>query len=486
MNALYYLSGAAGLVTIGYAFKLLLAGDSQQTAEQAGLIERQSLKEISDIWTDPVLALSAIAYLWREAEPEPTQDVRPRPEFRHSEIGAFFTRYVAKPYVKGNRRIVIEKLLQLLDSEGDCPSVVGRGVHARESEQERKYGDESYAYLAKIPLWQHSLAVAERYVAKFQHDAMHPDALIVALAHDIGKIPAQYEKFYRRSDHPVTSGLLLLSIPEFKELSNYEELERAIQNHHDMVTNHHLPTLLKEADQEVRKQELARMLASTTGGSSDQPQPPPTQDCSSAIAEHAKDSPSTEAEGIPAKEEPDASSSETDSPEAGRSKESDKYVPHEHRLPDWLNLDALVTCIAERINVIVKDEELKGLWHAYSTIDGYVWVSEKLVWKTLKEVCGQRVDLLAADADEAKRRDWLYSVVRKLGEQGAVCTAMMKDGYYQVPVTVITGTGKTFSAFYIPFLTRAFGADAKQLERLKGSQIRGLVRNIVPRMQAPL
>lgn len=457
MNAIFYVSGVAGVLTFGYACKVLLTRDKEPQEADPGVIERQALKDISDIWTAPVLTLAEIAHLWRERELEPDTVKRPRPVFNHPEINDFYKGYVAKPYVKGNRRIVIEKLLQMLDEQGDCSSVVGRGVQARGTEREAKYGEESYAYLASIPLWRHSLEVAKCYIRKFQHDTMHPAAMIIALGHDIGKIPAHYERFYRQWDHPETSALLLMGIPEFQAINDFKELEKTVRGHHDMVTNQRLQTLLKEADQETRQIELAEMTTAATARAADSG-PKPT--------ESSSDDP-----------EPDM--------EIAERKEAGKFVPRELSLPDWLSLDAVLLYIAERINIVVKDDELKGLWQAYSTADGYVWVDEKLCWKALKVVSNQHAQLLAADADEAARRNWLYSVVRKLGEQGAICTAMMKKGYYQAPVCVITGSGKTFTAFYIPFFSRAFGVDAHQLEHRKGSQIRGLVKNIVPKILVP-
>jgi len=478
LNAIFYVSGVAGVLTFGYACKVLLTKEQEPREAEPGAIEHQALKDISDIWTAPVLALVEIAHLWREQELEPNTVKRPRPVFEHPEINDFYKGYVAKPYVKGNRRIVIEKLLQMLDEQGDCSSVVGRGVQARSTETEAKYGEESYAYLARIPLWRHSLEVAKCYIRKFQHDTMHPAAIIIALGHDVGKIPAHYEKFYRQWDHPETSALLLMGIPEFQAINDFKELERTVRGHHDMVTNQHLQTLLKEADQETRKMELAGMTAAATAQAADSganPSPSATESSSE------EPEPDTEMESNPSYDETN-SSAKTDASEIAGRNEAGKFVPRELSLPNWLSLDAVMLYIAEHINIVIKDDEMKGLWQAYSTADGHVWVKENLLWKAMKEVTGPRVDLLAADGDEATRRNWLYSVVRKLGEQGAVCTAMMKKGYYQVPVTVMTGTGKTFSTFSIPFFARAFNVEAHQLERLKGSQIRGLVKNIVPKI----
>jgi len=478
LNAIFYVSGVAGVLTFGYACKVLLTKEKEPREAEPGVIDRQALKDISHIWTAPEVALAEIAHLWREQELEPNTVKRPRPVFEHPEINDFYKGYVAKPYVKGNRRIVIEKLLQMLDEQGDCSSVVGRGVQARGTETEAKYGEESYAYLARIPLWRHSLEVAKCYIRKFQHDTMHPAAMIIALGHDVGKIPAHYEKFYRQWDHPETSALLLMGIPEFQAINDFKELERTVRGHHDMVTNQRLQTLLKDADQETRRMELAEMTAAATAQVADSganPSPSATESSSE------EPEPDMEMESNPSYDETN-SSAKTDASEIAGRKEEGKFVPRELSLPSWLSLDAVLLYIAEHINAVIKDDEMKGLWQAYSTADGYVWVKENLLWKAMKEVSGPRAQFLAADGDEATRRNWLYSVVRKLGEQGAICTAMMKKGYYQVPVTVMTGTGKTFSTFSIPFFARAFNVDAHQLEHLKGSQIRGLVKNIVPKI----
>jgi hypothetical protein len=259
LNAGLLLSGVVGTLMVAWASRNLWREHFQLKSQAAapkvpGARESRTLKEISHIWGKEVIKLRDIAHIWREMETGIPAG-RPRPIFSHKEIDEFFAKHVEHPEVKGNRRIVIEKLLAMLDKEGDCPSIVGRGRHENDREPERGYAVERYDYFAKIPLWRHVITVAELYVAKFQYKALVPNALVIALGHDIGMIEAQYARYYRQLTHPEISLLVLKSIAEYTSLENSEEINSIIISHHSL-SNLKLAQILKAADQEARNMEF--------------------------------------------------------------------------------------------------------------------------------------------------------------------------------------------------------------------------------------
>ncbi|MRR59263.1 MAG: HD domain-containing protein, partial [Deltaproteobacteria bacterium] len=225
--------------------------------------EQKRLDEISWLWIDREIELARIAFMWREQDEPPETGAKViRPHFDHPEVDQFYEEFVAsRPIVKGVRRTVIVKILQMLDKDGGCPSVVGKEERANSHEAERDLGDELYQFLARVPLWQHSLLVARKYATKFQYDVMLPDALIIALGHDLGKIPRYYQKLYKSGDHPALSTNILNGIPEYASLPNRTELSRVIMGHHFLVPGSPLAEQLKAADGEARTVEGEGLIA---------------------------------------------------------------------------------------------------------------------------------------------------------------------------------------------------------------------------------
>lgn len=83
---------------------------------------------------------------------------------------------------------MIDRILELLDVHGDCPSV----VNAR-GEVEATLDKNAYDVLAKTTLLQHTLHVAEELLKLIPRGPMTPKAIITALGHDLGKIPIYRE-----------------------------------------------------------------------------------------------------------------------------------------------------------------------------------------------------------------------------------------------------------------------------------------------------
>lgn len=477
---------------------------------EADDLEREKLEELSWLWADKELYLEKISFVWREPEEAPSK--APRPHFEHLEIGQFYDEYVAaKVTVKGGRRAVIVKILQILDKEGECPSVMGKGEDTCGHEPEREIGNELYQYLSLTPLWKHSLLVARKYVAKFQYDVMVPDALIISLGHDLGKIPRYYKKIYKSGDHAALSTNILNGIAEYCALPNRNELNRIIMSHHLLVPCTPLAEQLKAADGEARSIEgegfipwldrkddassLATEIqsnAESAKGSDDapiksmanSPQKKPAKDLNSE-KDASEKQPVRKSQAAPKDDLPNpvqASTANVYALEEGSSKKG-HHVCSEIQLPEWWDAEKILAVINESINKIIKNNDGKPVWMAASDIGtGMVWVDERLVWESMKTVAANRdTKLLMADANVADRRDFLYTAISELGRQKKVETSYMGKGYYQVPVNAITGSGKSITMFLIPFIPEAFGETAFNLGVRKGELIQKMVAKILPK-----
>ena len=144
--------------------------------------------------------LGVLSALWTtdDMKDRHAGDARPCEQDRHArrrditfaseDILGFYNKYIA-PYVRGQGLDVIIRLLDLLDRQGDCPSVV----------QGDDETPERYRTLGHITLAEHSLSVA-RNAFDMRNNGRRiirsdtPDILIAALGHDTGKIPVPAQK----------------------------------------------------------------------------------------------------------------------------------------------------------------------------------------------------------------------------------------------------------------------------------------------------
>jgi hypothetical protein len=114
-----------------------------------------------------------------------------------------------------------------------------------------------YNRLARVTLREHALDTAGEMLRLLDPGPMTPMAIIAALGHDLGKIPAYRQQLYSLGDHPVISITILDKIPGFSEMPNKGDIITAIRDHHRKPIDF-FSIKLKEADQEARKKELAR------------------------------------------------------------------------------------------------------------------------------------------------------------------------------------------------------------------------------------
>ena len=194
--------------------------------------EAVTLQKLSDGWIrgGPTIHISELVHFWRNEQLHKEKvDAIP---LNHPRAAAFLVQMRKWAFFKKNlqQRVVCEQILQLLDREGDCPSVVSlRG------DVEGTWDENTYRILAQTNLLDHSLNVAEQVVRLLSEDqAWHviPDTMVAALGHDLGKLKSQTGALYTTGEHPLAASKPLAGISGFRKLPRKEEILRAIRLHH--------------------------------------------------------------------------------------------------------------------------------------------------------------------------------------------------------------------------------------------------------------
>lgn len=465
----------------------------QNNANSLYHVTETSLAEISFMWTGDELDFCQISSIWREKEESPeTAKKLPRPNFKHEEIEAFFSEYVeSRPVVKGKRLAIIMHLLKMLDTEGVCPSVVNKN----DNEAEGQFAKTLYDKLASIPLWKHTILVAKKYASKFNEQSMLPDALIIALGHDIGKIPSYHDNYYKQGDHSWISVQILNTIPEYRTIHSRDEIDRIIRGHHLIKTDFKLTQLLKDVDGDARKDETADIMNAEKRGEVVTPivvetPVPVVNDSDVLVSETGKEkiekkrAPPTKTNSvgktIPVPEEERVANPFGEGDGSGQP--VGKFVPKLVDLPSWYDSDKVISMLAKTINQIYTGEDKKTIWSAATGESSIVWINERGVWDALRKIGGSEdPDFLVTEGIESDRRNLLFSVVTQLGKDNKTFYEMIGKNYYQVPVSIITGGNRQLSSFLIPFLQEVFGVSSQDLENRKSATLKRMVKTIKPK-----
>ncbi len=224
-----------------------------------------SLKELSPIWLkynrefqkkDEELEVEVLVE---------RQDTTKQPE-QKVPIGidttAEFYNDVIKPYeAKFKEQNVYEVLvntLKMLDKHGHVPSVV-IDVKDNESVDLISVRDN----LAQVTLREHTMAVVRGIIdcvkqTYSEYENFIPQAVIVALAHDIGKIPElRLSGAYNSYDHAIVSSNWLAEQFVGKDVFWAKQAVQAVRDHH-LKSKEPLTQLLRDADKQARQMELVR------------------------------------------------------------------------------------------------------------------------------------------------------------------------------------------------------------------------------------
>jgi hypothetical protein len=151
----------------------------------------------------------------------------------------------------------VNRIMELLERYGDCPSVVDT-IADSEKRAATRVGD----ILSKVTLRDHTFNVA-RIALRLLMDAYDdpvgyiPVVIIAALGHDLGKIPQlRSQGKYVKADHPLTSVSIVEEVFEKDKDAHWLKMvAKAIGEHHQSATDR-LSELLKEADGKARQLEI--------------------------------------------------------------------------------------------------------------------------------------------------------------------------------------------------------------------------------------
>jgi hypothetical protein len=236
------------------------------------LVREITLRELSDLWTKKerrkeaetkTIHISELSSLWRDEKLIAQLDLR-LPDLKNQRASSFMEQYILQGswFQKAPlQRAVCCQILQLLDQEGHCPSVVSMN-----GDVEGSWDENTYQLLARTTLLDHSLNVGEQVVQLLgESESWHviPDTMIAALGHDLGKLQSMRGHLYSTGEHPLAAGLPLNRLAGFKNLPRKDEILQAIKLHHKRPDGL-LGKTLKKADQLARQKELEKVAALVT------------------------------------------------------------------------------------------------------------------------------------------------------------------------------------------------------------------------------
>ena len=180
----------------------------------------------------------------------------------HMLVQAFYSEIIEpcrETLVKNNMLEGINRIMDLLEQCGDCPSVAASPADSERSELARVRD-----ILIRVTLREHSFSVTRIALGLLKntyHDPVGytPLVLIAGLGHDLGKIPAlRKEGVYAKADHPRLSVAVLEDIFAHDVKSHwFSVVRKAVAEHHESTMDT-FSAMLKEADGRARQLEIER------------------------------------------------------------------------------------------------------------------------------------------------------------------------------------------------------------------------------------
>lgn len=205
------------------------------------------------------VSAAAAAPLSTASGGQPSGDVLPEP------FGSLIAPYAARCRTQGVWS-VIERAVAALMEHGEAPSLVlERGSGDREAKDLYSVRES----LGRVTLRDHTAHVMQAMIEVVREqyrdaDGQMPRALVAALAHDLGKIPAWRQvKAYGKQDHAAISAVKLREWVGPEEPWWLDSVLAAVREHHRRSADM-LATMLRQADLRAREREVASMTAGLT------------------------------------------------------------------------------------------------------------------------------------------------------------------------------------------------------------------------------
>ncbi|MEW6291557.1 MAG: HD domain-containing protein [Thermodesulfobacteriota bacterium] len=465
------LIGVAGLLAL-VAIVVLAGGRKKRP-----VVQEISLRDLSALWTREgakTIHISELAPLWRDEQLIARQGESL--DLRHPRAAAFMENirqwaWFAKfPLHKA----VCGRILQMLDREGHCPSVVNMS-----GDVEGSWDENTYRILAKTTLLDHSLNVAEQVVQLLSaSEAWHviPDTMVAALAHDLGKLESMRGYLYSLGEHPLAAGRPLAGIVGFKDLAKKEEILRAIKLHHKMPEGL-LGKTLKKADQLARQKELEEVVAQQESVTESIPQKSPEALAQRQDAENDKAASSSVPE--PARQDTTDKAAAAwqaqadifdENGAAGQGKDAPE-VPKLLDISAWFVAALFLDELKPFINKMFGRRFL-----AFSMPDGHVYFQVKVLEEVARKQAERAgcIEIATMAQNDPTMRQVLFTIVHHLrSEHDVIARGLIKDNFFGGYFTVIKKIGKNVKGYYTPFHAEAFGSIA-EMEKDKPAMLRDI------------
>ena len=355
-----------------------------------------------------------------EALPETCESIRP-------EIVSFRKNYLL-PYDNVLRHSgfigPVENLLAILDEHGDSPSVVNVQNDQEYRSLRKIHG--SYDALAHITLLEHSFNVTRELIDLIKKQAKDYDVsigkwIMIALGHDIGKIPAFRVGPYAMGDHAIISyshldRLLSQDLPARKEILN------AVRDHHFAAVAAPATRLLRRADHAARRREIQSV----------------SQSAYIALQEAQAQTNGNQ----------DNAGSNT------------KVKPVALNL-SWINKNKVLSMIESQINIIRNNQ-----YRAFSMRTGLVYVWLATITEIVRELASEtkHMEILTEQP-----RNIEFSVRRLLGE---FVPDFIGKGYPGAKFRVLDKNQRLLTiGLYMPIRVEAFAASLTDLESRKKGRL---------------
>ena len=418
-----------------------------------------AIEALSTIWTkhkNITLSLDELVGIWRATNSQLVQEEK-EVHYKHPEIQELYERYVrGRTFSNSTSGGVIREILSLLDTEGDCPSVVNT-----KGEPEGLIAKNTFDALAQIPLYKHALNVAEHMIKAFRGSAsMLPKVLITALGHDLGKLPSARRRLYSMGDHPIISITILEGLAGYKELPFKDEISKAILEHH-RVTKGLLSEKLKEADHASRRMEMAGVVKEIVLDEYSQP--------TKQNIEAQETAPSIEQTTIPNVFTEQASQPDADifSPATSSEAKDKQSIPKEIPL-EWFDSEAFLKELKPYINRLWGER-----WNAFSMPDGYVYFQTGVIEEVAKKLGKNDPNIALLDTSREMKHSVMFSIIQRLKrDKDAIARGLIKDQYFGGRFVITMADGKTFDGYFTPFVAEAFGEQVSAFEILKQKKLK--------------
>lgn len=382
------------------------------------------LREINGREERLTVKLEELAHLWQNKSKK-TKAKQPKKTTK-AEEARFKTKRVQEFYnsiskMNPKHLKVCKNLLDFLEENGNCPSVVPWDI----PDAATNYDNKTHKQLEQVSLLDHSLNVAKRVIedlTKEKKPFLIPDAVVAALGHDLGKIPSKLFLVHQLEDHTVPSAEVANNIAGFSSLAKSEEILVAIKNHHHDSENF-LDQILIQANEEAREMEIEQ--ADTA------PEPQvslPTKSMTDAGRHEAK----KQASGID--------------------------------IGGWFDIEAFLQEIKGTINVLSN-----GKFQAFSMPKGVVYVQVEMISDLLMEQAGKAnaSEIVMRDkSNNSEMKSVLLAAVQLFRSKGLIAVDELKEGHFMTFFD-LHYREEILEQNYTPFRAEAFLAPGETIEELE-------------------